>query len=143
MDDLVDAVGWGFETCVGYSGSFPRLRGNCFDLRTADKQYFKILNFHAENLEYALQHGLIDWPIKIRPMEHRCAVIHDCRIPHDWYMQEFCTICTPDDLLPLPQKLARERDIETGALIYWGAEGMDGRMCSHYWQKRPKWVVEE
>lgn len=111
-------------TYVGYfSKDFPMSNGNCFSIKTKEHQY-KILNFGYENLEHLLVQKQIDlitdldWPIQIHPVSDNHAVIHDDRIPHDYYDKDFCTICTPFELLPLPQQLYRARCVLTGQDVY-------------------------
>jgi hypothetical protein len=109
----IDAVEIGEQTLVGSFGDFPRKHGNCFGLITEEGKNYRIVNFIVENLEEALERGL-EWPIKIIPITERTAIIHDERIPHDWYMDRWCEVCCPHDLLPIPQKLRQDREIKYG-----------------------------
>ena len=126
--ETIDTYEIGMQTLVGCdtSKSPPYKRGNCFSLET--KKYinreegygegnksYRILNFYVENLKFALKNKLIEWPIKIHPLSDNCAVIHDERIPNDWYSEKFCTCCCPFDLLPFNQKLVELRDRACGA----------------------------
>lgn len=115
--EVLDAISIEGSTLVGVSTKkYPTKYGNCFSLRTEESKSYKILNFIMENLEFALDKKIINWPIKIKVLGEAHAVIHDSRIPHNWYKETFCEICTPIELLPLPQKLKRERQIEIGSL---------------------------
>lgn len=107
------AVGVTGYTLVGVSGSAPHKRGNCFSVAADDGAEYKIVNFVYENLE-ALQEAGLTWPIGIRALSARIAVIHDHRIPDDWYQTQFCEVCCPKALLPLPQTLRHEREIMQG-----------------------------
>lgn len=102
------------QTLVGYfNEDFPREHGNCFGLHVAGDREFRIVNFNAENLQELLKRGLT-YPIKIVPIAKNRAIIHDERIPHDWYQSRWCECCCPDDLLPLPQQLKHHRQELTG-----------------------------
>lgn len=129
----IEATEIGSQTLVGYSGPYPRPSGNCFSLK-AEGNYYKILNFGAENLNYALNNGLITWPIRIHPLSENHAVIHDERIPHNWYQDRFCNLCTPKDLLPITQQLHNHLDILSGA-----REESNKGWISFYFDKQPKW----
>ncbi len=105
------------QTLVGSSGSFPRKFGNCFSVESEDGYSYRILNFKIENLEELTRRGELSWPIKCEALSARSAVINVGRIPDDWYMDHFCEVCTPLDLLPLPQRLKQLRDIQRGKRI--------------------------
>jgi len=105
------------HTLIGVGGDdFPLSSGNCFSVEAEDRKYYRIINFVLENLEEAIKRG-IDWPIEIKILRGRIAVIHDSRIPDSWYSTRFCEVCTPKDMLPLPQLLAHERQIARGERI--------------------------
>lgn len=112
----LNAMSIGCVTLVGinYDKPFPWPSGNCFSLVT-DEGEFRIVNFHYENFKHLLNIGL-EWPVKIVKMNNRVAYIHDERISHKFYSDYFCETCCPQDLLPLPQKLSRERNILSGRL---------------------------
>ena len=130
------------QTLVGSSGGFPRQFGNCFSVRAGEKEY-NILNFKAENLEYLIKEKKLSWPIQIHILSDKCAVIHDSRIPHNFYSEEFCRICTPYDLLPLPQKLHLARRVLTNEDVYTES----GDIITHIITKPTKlkvgWTIEE
>lgn len=100
-------------TCIGGMGSYPYLRGNCFSVETDDGKNYRIVNFVLENLEHLLNNGLT-WPVKIRVLAGRTAVVCDGRIAERAYQTDFCEICCPAELLPTPQRLRHLRDIERG-----------------------------
>jgi len=102
------------QTLVGSFGEFPRKGGNCFSIENEDDKEYRILNFKIENLEELIRRGELSWPIKCESLSEYSAVVNDGRIPDDWYMDHFCEVCTPLDLLPLPQRLKHLRDIQRG-----------------------------
>ena len=107
------------HTLVGIpSKDFPieGYGGNCFSVKAEDGSLFRIANFGLENLKEAERRG-VKWPIEIKPLSDRIAVIHDSRIPDNWYSDSFCEICCPRDLLPLPQLLRYERQIDRGERV--------------------------
>ena len=98
---------------VGVFGKPPHTIGNCFSVTADDGKEYRIVNFVYENLEALQENGLI-WPVDIRVLSGRTAVVHDRRIPHDWYQSWFCEVCCPKALLPLPQTLCHEREVMQG-----------------------------
>ena len=105
------------QTLVGSSGSFPRKFGNCFSIEAENGKNYRILNFKVENIKELIKRKVLSWPIKCESLSEHSAVINDGRIPDDWYMDRFCEVCTPIDLLPLPQRLKHLRDIQRGKRI--------------------------
>ena len=101
------------HTLVGVWGDPPLSHGNCFSMTAEDGNEYDIVNFVYENLE-ALQAAGLTWPVDIRVLAGRIAVVHDRRIPHDWYQVRFCEVCCPKALLPLPQTLRHEREVMQG-----------------------------
>lgn len=111
-------------TLVGFSkNGFPLKRGNCFSVYRGqlepldiDKPYYeyRVLNFNYENLEHLLETKVVSWPIGVVVYEKRFALIHDTRIPNEYYQKHFCEVCCPEDLLPMPQRLALDRMILRG-----------------------------
>jgi hypothetical protein len=100
-------------TLVGAYGDFPMERGNCFSVFAADGNEYRIVNFVHENMAH-LKGRRISLPIQIRALADNIAVIHDPRIPDEWYAIRFCETCCPNSLLPLPQALAHERQEAQG-----------------------------
>jgi len=98
MKDL-KALRWTSTTLVGVlSKKFPLSSGNCFSVRGDDDKEYRIVNFCLENLEYLEKKG-INFPFGIRAIGDRTAVMHDARIPHDFYQTRFCEVCCPRELL--------------------------------------------
>lgn len=109
----IKAVEISTVTLMGVAGKFPLQHGNCFSVVGDDGKEYRIVNFVYENLAQLLGSGLV-FPIDIRLLNDRVAVIHDKRIPSDWYMSRFCEVCCPQSLLPAPQLLRIEREIMQG-----------------------------
>lgn len=57
---------------------------------------------------------MISFPINISVLRDSIAIICDERIPNEWYSNKFCETCTPQDLLPIPQRLKHILDIKRG-----------------------------
>ena len=115
-DKIINGIRIGEITLVAYLGDFPRESGNCFSMVT-EKEPYKIVNFHAENLEELIERKVVSWPIKIIPISKTEAIVCDERIPDEWYKTEYCTICCPDDLLPPQQKAKHLRQEMRGERI--------------------------
>ena len=73
--------------------------------------------------------GGVTWPIKVHPISEHQAVIHDERIPDNWYSNGWCEICCPRDLLPIEQKLAHSRQEARGERTVTTTD-IDGRSMS-------------
>lgn len=118
MENTLEAVSVESYTLAGIyvptqKEDWPISHGNCFTVLTEGGKSYRIVDFAYENLEEALRRGLT-WPIKIFPLSACVAVIHDPRIPDDWYRDYWCEVCCPEELLPLPQILAHKRQIARG-----------------------------
>lgn len=124
--DTLNAVRVGSVTMVGGRGEFPFEHGNCFSLICEDGTWYSIVNFVYENLDYLLEHGLT-WPVRIRPLSKNAAVIHDPRISERVYRKTYCTVCCPQSLLPEPQRMAIERELDRGDRKETEVETKDGR----------------
>lgn len=118
----IKAVAIGEQTLIGTdkSGGFPIEHGNCFSMDTKprsswreDGGSYRIVNFCVENLRELIALG-IGFPFDIHPISERHAVMHDARIPPEWYDKRFCEICCPSALLPIPQQLSIAREIAAG-----------------------------
>jgi len=92
---------------------FPSDRGNCFSILATDDKQYRIVNFHYENIKMVIELG-IEIPIKIQILGNGMAIIHDERIPDEWYNNKFCEVCCPERLLPYPQILTHQRQIARG-----------------------------
>lgn len=115
--ELLKAIEITEQTLIGVYGKPPHDRGNCFSVRTECGQHFKIVNFVHENLVEQTSSMGLDWPVQIGVLSDRIAVIHDHRIPNDWYPDRFCEACCPKDLLTITQRLRIERDIASGRRV--------------------------
>lgn len=101
------ATAFGGHTLVGSHGEFPRKFGNCFSLKV-EQGFVDIINFKFENLEELIRRGL-SWPIKVRKLDVRRALVVDERIPDHWYTNRYCEVCSPERLLNQYQIEARRR----------------------------------
>ncbi len=119
MNDILLATEIGEQTCLGVLSirdGKPQSSGNCFSLEGKNKNgrwSLRIVNFYVENLRYVLTHG-ITWPIKVMRLSERVAIVHDERIPEEWYNQRYCETCCPEDFLPCSQVMARRRQEARG-----------------------------
>jgi hypothetical protein len=103
------------HTLVGVcSTDFPLSRGNCFSVMADDSHEYRIINFIVENWEEMIRRG-IKPPIQIAVWAKNLAIVHDERIPDDWYREKFCGVCCPEELLPITQQLALDRDYRWGS----------------------------
>ena len=103
-------------TLIGVIGKAPFSYGNCFSVRADDGNAYRIVNMVLENLDVLIKSGLT-YPIDIKVLGDGVAVMHDRRIPDDWYKSDFCETCCPYELLPMPQQLQRERHIMQGKRV--------------------------
>jgi len=122
------------HTLVGVFGKLPHQSGNCFSMAGQDGNEYRIVNLVYENLEALIAAGLT-YPIGIRVLAGRTAVVHDCRIPSNWYQTRFCEVCCPRALLPLPQTLRHEREVMQGV-----REEREGFVTMHF--REPECLVK-
>lgn len=102
------------HTLLGvFKNEYPVLSGNCFAVEATDGQHYGIVNFNLENWEEVLRRG-IELPIQIAIVHKNVAIVHDERIPHEWYSEYWCELCCPDQFLPVTQKLRHDREIRSG-----------------------------
>lgn len=121
----------GGRTCVGVLRTdYPLESGNCFDVLDGNGRSFRIVNFVAENLDEAIARGVVAWPMRcvvLREPESGAAgvaAVHDARLPVDWYCREWCEVCCPLALLPVPQQMATALRRESGEETVTGSEGV-------------------
>jgi hypothetical protein len=116
VGELLDAGGVTTCTLVGHiyrDDDYPRPRGNCFRVHVPGDGEYRIVNFSYENIQEAVRRG-VSWPIKVLPVGKGVAVIHDVRIPNEWYDSLWCEVCCPRRFLPAPQRLPQLIDIARG-----------------------------
>jgi hypothetical protein len=105
------------STLVGVAKSKPPYKnGNCFSLACGKREEYRIVNFNLENLKHLLRCGLT-WPVKISKISDRLAILHDERIPDEFYDKEYCEVCCKKDLLPVTQQSRIMRQIKRGQRI--------------------------
>lgn len=115
---LINATGIDETTCIGVMKTqYPLEYGNCFAVCTENGGSYGIVNFILENLEEAIKRG-VTWPIRLLKLDDRHAIIHDSRIPYNWYKKDWCETCCSKELLPEHQQLEKQRQEERGEIIY-------------------------
>ena len=132
-----DAVRMTSMTLVAFCNpdrKFPMPAGNCFTVATAAGNDYKILNFGWENLEHLLNEKTVAWPLKIHPLSERYAVLHDPRIPAEYYPDHFCETCTPRRLQPLPQRLRFDLRVQRGEISVTETEF--GEIITYHYDKK-------
>lgn len=84
----------GCHSLINPGDEIPTIHGNYFSLRDPE---IRVVNFWAENLEYAVKQFLTDGLVQIRVykwdangQEHRVCLIDDERIPKSWYLTSLC-----------------------------------------------------
>lgn len=128
MKPTTNAIAVAGSTLVGYcTDEYPIEYGNCFSVATEDGKNYRILNFGLENLEHLLAEKGLTWPVKIVVLGERHAALSDERIGDRWYWPRFCSVCTPRDLIPLPQLLENDRDEARGTTKRTLVEMADGQ----------------
>jgi hypothetical protein len=131
FDNIIKGEAITTVTCVGYHhDSFPYPSGNCFSVKTSSGGS-RIVNFNYENLIELEKRGVITFPIDIIPISENSAVIHDSRIPNEWYDTRFCEVCCPHNLLPIPQQLAYNRKILQGKITEHSVTNDDGTVIKY------------
>lgn len=142
-ENLKDATRLLGHTLVGVNtNNMPVSSGNCFSVKTKDDtgdeyEGYRIVNFVWENMECLLLHKVVNWPIRIAILRGRIAIIHDDRIPDNWYQGEYCEVCCPDDLLPFPQIAAHKRQESRGERV------VHERTISYHFGKAPRFSLDK
>lgn len=116
------ATSIGEVSCVGIiSKKFPLNHGNYFSIYIGKKQY-EVANFWFENLEHLIKTNVVSFPINVKILNNRWVLIHDSRIPHNYY-SESISYRAPLEFWSIPDLLKRQREIEDGTLeIFDGYE---------------------
>ena len=134
---IIKATGWGGSTLVAFSKhKFPieGRGGNCFSLIAADKEYYEILNMGLENLEFLFEKDTVSWPLKLLRLDAKHALVYDPRVPDSFYRTAFCDCCTPERLMPLPQRIAKRMAMARGQIKVRRVKSDDGtihKMTTH------------
>lgn len=129
--DIKFAKGVTTTTLIGIdrTGPYPLKTGNCFSVMTEKNEEYRIVNFNHENYREMLKRG-IELPIRILPLSDKVAIVHDYRIPNDWYDEKWCEVCCPDHLLPINQRMKIRREYEGGIRI--ATESDNGIIIVHH-----------
>jgi len=147
--ETVDAT----ETCGStLVGAYPNEKtgiydrgGNCFSVKTKDGEV-RIVNFYYENLQILLNSTVIEFPIKVHLLCEGVGVIHDERIPDQFYKDRFCEVCCPEGYLPYPQRLELWREDLSGHRTRYKSGGYVFTKFSTKLRGKVvdgKWVVDE
>jgi hypothetical protein len=113
-----EAVACGEVSCVGFlNQTFPSAWGNYFSLVDSEDNYYKIINFHHENFDELFRTGVIEYPVNMKVLEKGFAMLHDIRIPNEWYMTKTMTTTVPVKYYTIHQKAEYERGIERGNIV--------------------------
>jgi hypothetical protein len=111
---VVDATGVGFVSLVAYFGGYPRPQGNYFTLNVGSSRTYEIANMWYENLQYLIDDGTITFPIKMKILTDRWAIVYDDRVPRDFYTDT--SYRAPKQFWSLTEQANRQLDIDTGKL---------------------------
>jgi hypothetical protein len=94
----------GLSTQVGYFYRHPPPwpRGNCFRISSVPRWLGALLgpqktqrwvcNMHAENFSSIVQRLNLR-AVEIEPIDQRCCMITDSRIPREWLLEKPCALC--------------------------------------------------
>jgi hypothetical protein len=109
------ATSVGYVSCVGCMGNkYPKNYGNYFSLVTSKGKQYEIANFWYENLEYLLENNVVSYPLEIKVLDKKWAIIHDTRIPDNFYSET--SYRAPTKYWSIKQLAQRRRKIETGEI---------------------------
>jgi hypothetical protein len=113
--ERTNATDIGFVSLVGvYSSEWPIKWGNYFSMSAEDGKSYQIVNFWYENLEQLLEHKEIEFPIPLLILDDGYAMIHDPRIPDDWYVKDSVSTCVPRRYHTIHQQAKHQRGIDGG-----------------------------
>ena len=111
------ATSLGFASCVGVMAEekdFPLNRGNYFSLETEDGKEYEIANFWYEDFDYLIRNKVIEFPVNIKVLEKRWALISDNRVPFKFYSET--SYRAPEKYWSLKDRLIRQQKIDTGVI---------------------------
>jgi hypothetical protein len=103
-DRIVVPAAIAFETTVGFVHQSPPPwpQGNCFDVsskghwlgpaRGFQRMGGKVCNMHSENFSAIVQRLKLR-AVEIQPIDQRCCMITDSRIPREWLLERPCATC--------------------------------------------------
>ena len=107
----------GMVSCVGFMNlTFPAHHGNYFELCVDDNVFggYEIANFWYEDLKHLLDTGVVKFPITIKLLEGRWAIIHDPQIPEEYYSET--SYRAPDKYKSVTQRAKKQLKIDTGEI---------------------------
>jgi hypothetical protein len=112
--ETVFAKSFGFVSLVRVRGDkFPLNRGNYFSLVVNGKNY-EICNFWYEDLEHLVKTGVVPFPIKIKILDERWAMVYDERVPADFYSET--SYRAPQKYWSLKQLMERQQKLDSGEI---------------------------
>ena len=118
------ATSIGYVSCVGVMAEekdFPLNHGNYFSLETEDGKEYEIANFWYEDFDYLIRNKVIEFPVNIKVLEKKWAIISDNRVPFKFYSET--SYRAPEKYWSLKDRLIRQQKIDTGIIkIFNGYE---------------------
>ena len=118
------ATSLGFASCVGVIADekdFPLNKGNYFSLTAEDGKGYEIANFWYEDFDYLIRNKIIEFPVNIKVLEKKWAIISDNRVPFKFYSET--SYRAPEKYWSLKDRLIRQQKIDTGVIkIFDGYE---------------------
>lgn len=90
----------------------PLGRGNCFSVLTSRLREVKIINIGQEDLVKVMRLRNITFPLDMKVAGKGFGIITDSRIPKNWFLKDYCTICTPGYLLSKAQQDKRAKEYQ-------------------------------
>ena len=88
----------------------------------------RIVNFNYENLSYLLDTHVLPWPIKVLQIGKRTAIVYDPRVPDEFFDAKWCTVCCPERLLPMPQRIHRRMSMKRKEITVKRLRNTDGSL---------------
>jgi hypothetical protein len=100
---------------------FPLNHGNYFSLDAEDGKGYEIANFWYEDFDYLIRNKIIEFPVNIKVLEKKWAIISDNRVPFEFYSET--SYRAPEKYWSLKDRLIRHQKIDTGIIkIFNGYE---------------------
>jgi hypothetical protein len=122
--EIKKAISIGAVSCVGYiEMTFPAHRGNYFNLITENGNGYEIANFWYEDFQYLLDSNQIKFPINIKILESKWAIIYDPQVPEHFYSET--SYRAPEKYWSVTQQAKRQLKIDTGEIVI--SNGLESR----------------
>lgn len=127
-----EALSFGMVSSVGFhTTSFPASRGNYFYVIVGDEnpaylggtgQEYEIVNMWYENLKHLIDKSEVSFPIKIKLLNGRHAIIVDSRVNPKFLCE--ITYRAPMEFWSLTALIKRQMEIDSGVLKVIEGDGM-------------------